>query len=500
MEKPKRGMHAPPLWLALMLLALLLAVLGASQPVLRFHGERAGEPFTVVVDRGITMSALEGGKPRFAITVWRVNESLQRVLSSSTQIHLRFVPGEQLETTLANWVSLVTAAPPTALDTREALIVAVQDQLARGSGRVVVITDQPLPIEDMRLLIVGPAHEAQNVAITHLAAKDRPVPQVMVRLRNESKRAEAHLIIRSDDITQQSTVNLPPMGQSRDYFFDIKSLGETIEARLVETDDQPADDRRWLVREGSFPRIEVRTSLPPSVARMAEVYGQKRPASANSKPLAIVSSLNDLAEDIPAVVVAGSADSQRLNGPIVAAVHPIAQGVQWSSLPQPVAVAPDAPVGWTPVLTIAGKTAVAIRDGPPRRVWVGFDAAGWSSSVDFVIFWANVFSWAGAGEPRYVGHPLSDDRPDWKLLDPPPMNPRPADGQWPGLYVSRDGARHALNAPDVVARATASAQGTLVLPELNRTAQGGTSVGRLLLLASLLLIVASCVVWRPPVY
>src|SRR5947209_20519577 len=60
LEIPKRGWRTPPIWLALVLLALLAALLAAARPVVRPH-RMAGAPLTIMVDRGMSMSAMEDG-------------------------------------------------------------------------------------------------------------------------------------------------------------------------------------------------------------------------------------------------------------------------------------------------------------------------------------------------------------------------------------------------------------------------------------------------------
>src|SRR3954467_8252408 len=53
--RPRRHLAAPPLALALAILAMLLAVVGAARPAV--WDPRGGTPFTTVFDRGATMAA-----------------------------------------------------------------------------------------------------------------------------------------------------------------------------------------------------------------------------------------------------------------------------------------------------------------------------------------------------------------------------------------------------------------------------------------------------------
>src|SRR5689334_9291751 len=59
-RRPRRKMAAPPVALAVALAGMLLAVLAAAAPVVhdvRRTGKGDGTPITIIVDRGIEMSA-----------------------------------------------------------------------------------------------------------------------------------------------------------------------------------------------------------------------------------------------------------------------------------------------------------------------------------------------------------------------------------------------------------------------------------------------------------
>ncbi len=58
-------MKVPPVAVALALASMLLAILAAAQPLVRGVGQAEGLRITVVVDRGIKMSARDGQTIRF---------------------------------------------------------------------------------------------------------------------------------------------------------------------------------------------------------------------------------------------------------------------------------------------------------------------------------------------------------------------------------------------------------------------------------------------------
>src|SRR5260221_6415900 len=57
-RRARRSVRPPPVPLLAILLAMLLALLAAARPTLR----AAGTPLTVIIDRGVTMSATPGGE------------------------------------------------------------------------------------------------------------------------------------------------------------------------------------------------------------------------------------------------------------------------------------------------------------------------------------------------------------------------------------------------------------------------------------------------------
>src|SRR5690348_6648117 len=63
-EHARWKVSAPPIALAMALLAMLSAILGASGPAARWHVGSNSPPITVIVDRGLTMSARGAGDLR----------------------------------------------------------------------------------------------------------------------------------------------------------------------------------------------------------------------------------------------------------------------------------------------------------------------------------------------------------------------------------------------------------------------------------------------------
>jgi hypothetical protein len=233
----------------------------------------------------------------------------------------------------------------------------------------------------------------------------------------------------------------------------VPRLGDVVAVRLHVQDDFEADDVAWLVREGDWPRIEPRGPLPPEVARIAEVYGRSRPATATSPSVVVVASPADLPPGLPGVAVVQTAT--RAGGPVQITAHPVTRNLEADlAALDGVATVAEAPGDdWTPLVRTGGRAAVAVRERPVRQVWVGFDAPGFARSPAFVVFWANVFDWlGGSAGTTFRGHPVGPLGPAWRRVEGsgPAGSPDPEPGLWPGLYRrEEDGALRGVNALEV---------------------------------------------------
>jgi len=442
-EPPRRGFQWPPAWVMLAMVAALLAILGAGRPHSRWPA--GGQPITIIVDRGITMSA--GNEPRFRQVARRVEEHLSKELSSWTAIHLVDVPGSETTARVSNWRSLIDAMPVTAIDTRDALIATVHQKLKESTGLVIAISDQQIDISDPRLIQCPPSTPVDAILISRIAARDKPAAQIMVELLNESARSKATVQITTGDQTSSRTVDLPPRGQRANYFFEPRSVGERIEATVIDG-GAPANSHAWLVREGSFPKIQIETTLDPAVQRMIDVYTRNRPPTNGGETVRVCGSLQDLPDDGTSIVVSPSRESVPFQS-LSFASHPILEHVDPQSISADgLTISSASPRGWTPLISMGDRTLAAYRTEPHRAVWIGFDSPAWERTPSFVIFWANLLDWVGSGGQGYVGHPLTDVNPAWQMISPTGLSPAPLSGQWPGLYKNpSDGQIVAVNAP-----------------------------------------------------
>ncbi len=496
LEIPKSGWEAPPIWVMATLIAILAAILAAARPLIRLTTARH-QPITIVVDRGITMSARREGMTQFSRAAQKLNDALRSRLATSASVDLLTVPGEWKRTSIGQWAGVVAGESPTALDTRDSLRRAIRDRLGNDEGPVIVLSDLPVGIDDPRVVQIAHDGQRQNVAIVHVAARVAPTPQVMVQLKNDSTSGTATIRVSSGIQQIDQRVVLPGHKGRQNYFFDLPSLDSEIEVDLMEADDQPADDRAWLVREGANPKIEARSPLSPELQRMIEVYSRHRPSSAESKTVLVLNSNAQLSRDNPGAIVLPATEPLQLGTPAIAA-HPVTEHVSWDAMPADVRIARNAPADWKPLVTIGGKTLVAVRSDPVRQIWVGFESQAWARTTDFVVFWANVFNWLGEGQEHYGAHGLDEYQPGWKLVTGPNISPRPADGQWPGIYQMPDGQRIALNTPQVDSRAGSHDDWKSRLAEALSSPALGIEAAPYLLLISIGLIILAVLSWKRP--
>lgn len=487
----KRRMKVPPIAVALAIAAMLLSILAAAQPLVRGVGTSRGPRITVIVDRGITMSATENQTIRFRAGADAAQDALIELGYHFEPVDFLTVPGDSTPRVLwSDWTPAVASLAPTALDTSDTLRSTIAARLSAGDGMILVISDQELHRHDPRLIQISPERAPQDIAISTLSARATPRPEVMVRVRNATSQTSAPLIVRSGSQAQTRQIDLPPRGNDRDYFIDMPQLGDAVEAMLDVRDDISADNRAWLVRERSWPRIEVRDSIGPELGRMIDVYESRHAPSRASSTVSIASQLNDLPAKGPMVVVVPAALA-----PIAAAIqiadHPITRDINWDALAPSLSWNADAPKGWQALVSVSGHTLVAARDEPSRQVWVGIGGTHWPASAEFVLFWANVLDWAGQGDERFSGRSLQELTSEWRPID---VSSRSAWGQ-PGIYENGS-QRCAFNATVPELTPSPQTDWRRALASWSRETGRGIRLGPLAILLALTCLTASALTWR----
>lgn len=449
-QSSSRRYDRPPLPVLLCLLAALLGIFAAAQPVL--YRNNITRPLVIVVDRGLTMSGKSAnGGPRYVGMI----RQLAEVIPPWARAEM-LSPGQIAK----HWDIAATQLPdaaaslhPTALNDRQELQMQVAQACHRLDTPVVVaITDFPVAAP---AITVGPDKPPRNVAIASISCRRQPQSgstssprgQVMVRLLNFGNAAHVNLHVQSDGRTQSQDVDVPGNGDAKNCFVDMPSLGASVKAWIDPADDNPLDHAAWLVRQPLWPGVEAHGNVPEPLRRMIQTYTRLRPADESSITVAVQDAALPL-PDSPAVCLPDESSPKNItlsdHPQITTDNDPIGIGnLDWPTMLAGATLA-DPPTGWQVILQADGHPVLATRANP-RQVWAGFNSPRASRSVDYVLFWSRVFDWLGTAGNQYTGitvQPLDDT---WKAID----LAEPSFGETgciPGLYRALDGTLQAVNA------------------------------------------------------
>lgn len=494
----RRHLRRPPLAVAALLIAALLAVLAASRPLIHWGIGRSGPEICIILDHGLTMSA-RGEADWLFRELANHSAPPMRELAGDGPVRLVAVPdGRTRITDRYGWVDLARALPPTAVDTHRALASAVLDALMRSTGLVIVVSNQPLPATSSRVVAIRPQRTPSNVGIVRLAVRDSPRPQLMVAVRNGTALAEAALLVRSDDrAIARQTLELPSGGGQRNYFVDLAEMGTTLAVELIVDDDLPADNRAALVRESAWPAVEPAGTLPAAVQRMIETYGRHRPPSADSARLSVG---GKLPADRRGVLLMPAAEAGPV-GDAEVADHPVTRAVgAWPGGGVDPAGQTDTNT-WTVLVRRGGRMLVGARTAPARQVGVWMHLDEWAKTADFVMFWTNVFDWVGEGGPHYAAHGVGLLADEWTAGEAAAVPAGTPPGLWPGLYRRGDGAWRAVNALDIRLQEQAATDWLSDLSAAVRSTgappRRGVELSAILALLALGFIALAAMTWRP---
>ena len=484
-KRARQAIRPPPLPLAAMILAMLLAVLAAARPVLPASGAGA---VTVLVDRGATMSAKGEARARFIEAASRGADFIRGAAKVDV---LDVLTGARRTSDAGGWQSVVAALPRTAVDTSHLLRAAVLEELARGSGQVVLLSDHAISVDDQRLVQIAPPTPIRNVAITALAAREGPASEVMVVVRNNSAQVAADLHVASAGQDVIRRVHLPPMGKEQRYFVDVPHFGDVIEARLALSDDLEAGHAAWLVREAAPPRLEVRSVIPATLKRMVDVYSRTRPPRQGSPVALILNRREDLMSGDVGAIVDSPTSVDLVAGEVRVVDHALTAVVNWREATQSALAAAQPPAGWKPLVQKGNRTLVAVAEAPSRQVWVGFDAEAWPRSADYVVFWTNVFSWLGGDGRAFAAGQVTVEPDEWKREGEVAADVQP--NAWPGVYRRSDGA---LKAASLGAMSMEMPVTTDRLSALPNRRNPGRDLGSGLSLISIACVALAAACWR----
>jgi hypothetical protein len=430
----RRARRLPSVSVAAVLAAALLGILAAANPRCGFGG-RSSNRFVVIVDRGLTMSAVNSrGQRRFV----EAADSAAGAIGDA-EITWQAVPESDANSP--------RDFQPTAVVDAEAIRFAAQQALRSSQGMVIVLSDQVLKLNDPRVIQISPESPVTNVGIEHFAVRAGAHPQAMVTIFNQSGGSKATLMIRCDGQEIRQDLDLPATGSKKNYFVDLPSSGNVVEAQVIAEDNLDLNHSAWAVRGSAWPKLEARAMLPPELNRMIEVYSRNRPADAGSKVVAVTISGDSNSPNVPTAILAEGGSPVHFTNQILVEDSPLTVGVDWRSALSVTPILPPPAQDWKPMVRVGELVAVAVQETPIRRVWVGFRSDDFARKPDFVIFWSNVFNWLAPGSIEYFSQAIGRLDGNWQLQGLPRVSlPRQDVGLVPGLYRGSDGSLIAVNA------------------------------------------------------
>jgi hypothetical protein len=483
-ERPWRGPEVPPLAIAALLGAAFFAILSASEPLL-IGPAGSGQAVTLIIDRGLTMSARpNGGAFRFVMATASAESSIDEVCPGA-KIILRLVPPVPGSSDDASSYSAESTTPSASADP-DALALAVRRALVDTPGSVVLVSDLQIPVEDPRFVQITPENALNGAGIDSLTVVGDPHPQAMVRVSNQSDSTQASLTLQSDDKQIDSPILLPPRGEAKNYFIDLPNAGAVVEATLHADGDTILNQRAWAVRRDIWPKIVAGEGIGPELRKMIDVYTHLRPSGPDSKEVTMSVSLEPLeGEQVGAAWVLPQPDDVPLDMTQSLKVDssPFStEGVDWLDILSGATAARTGPsADWQPMVTVGNVVVVAARTRPVRQVWVGFQSTDFPDRPDFVVFWSQVFNWLGNAGSVYEASATAPIAGDWI----------------PGLYVDPTGQKQALNAPPMPTQFVTGLDWRATLsnipPQLRRGTRG---IGGFLSIIALILAVVAAATWQ----
>jgi hypothetical protein len=469
--------------LVLMLLALLLAVLAAANPMVPMREPAMGQ-VSIILDRGVTMAMPGKSDEPFRGVLKKCAERVP--LAGNARVLLVPVPGPAIDLTGDTWRAAAERLPATVL--RANLDQIISKQLSQSTGPIVVLSNQAIHSVNPRVMQVLPEPPIDAVAITAIAARASPHPQAMVRLENHSDWKSIHLSINSGANSVERDVALPSRGQSVDGFVDLTAAGSSLIASLTPHSKLDPWATAYLVRNPSGVQLAVDPALDDAVKRMAAVYTKDR--STGPQPLRAIVTNHELPADQPGVWINSITLSGAASATPVAIPHSVTRNViNWPEAGG--AVTP--PDGFEPVVSRQNRIIVAVRVSPRRQVWLNASLSDWEKTPDFVIFFGNVFDWISSSDQDYRSTAPTELGDRWTTTDGGSILPGSNPGEWPGIYRSTTGETAAVNPGEYPMIAVPNSH---VDPAFTSANADGTRLQTPAIFASLVCLLGGLIFWK----
>ena len=205
---PERKLRRPPIEVILLLLAILLTIFAAAGTTVR--SVLRSEPVRLIIDRGVSMS----NPDRYRSTIAKALSALNL---SGQPVDVQFVPGRLMTDDAIDATTLIQENPPTGIDTTNLIPQAVREASSNFAGKIFVVTDHPLEIQDPRILAFYPDKPLNNAGIELIGVRELPSAQVMVRIYNGSTQTQTTLRVSSGKSVLNMPIQLPAAGSTHDF-------------------------------------------------------------------------------------------------------------------------------------------------------------------------------------------------------------------------------------------------------------------------------------------
>ncbi len=431
----RRRLRSPPWPVLLLWLAAGAALLALAQPRVP-AGQAVANHWTVVLSRDPWLAARRQGKQlEYTLLLRQADQWLGPQVG---RITLMPAPQKVIQCSRSQWLEQADNWTPVATGAAEATRRAVLQALAESDRPVLLVGNRAIDLRDPRLFVLAQARLLENVGIDYFAAVASPLGQAMVRLLNHSDRKNALLTLSDGQTPTSLTVDLPPRGQSRDYFVDLPRLGPWLEAHITPDDDFAADNRAWISRRGRSAVAVAAGALSPPLQKMVAVWNRLRADPASGLRVMVASDLADHPAEEPMVLMPPA--TQPLQAPLRIAAHPITEHIDWQNVERDGWAAPSPPSGFSPLVSdAAGRTLLAIRSEPARQVWIGLQSAELFNSSDWVLLFSQAMQWIGGPSARWLSEDAAAISGAWKTVSAAPPEGSAQQGWWPGLYENGQG-------------------------------------------------------------
>lgn len=505
-QQARRQLHIPPIAVTAILSSIALLIIAAADPHLSTRS--SPQPVTLIVDRGITLSASQDGMVRYQQLAHRLSD--RKDITVEKLLFIPSLPASRQGG--SDWLAQVQAAPPTAINTTDLIRHAVFRELSQSDREVVVLTDHHVEPDNPRVQVMAPRVLLRNIGISYLGVRVRPdgKGELLIRVYNNSALHEATLTITADQSTRHN-LSLPPLGREKDYVFSLQIGGDVITASVSPGGDIAADDTAWLLRSPAALNTEIVGAIPADLARFIEIYTAHRTHRSTAAKVLIGpqgSSFSPMSSSIQFAMHYQPADTSAVDAKTIAIEsHPVTRHLDVGRFISDLRMTDSPPPsGYKTLATVGGRVILAVSESAPLKIWVGFQSGSFSKDPSFVMFWADVLDWLSGQGEDYSYQSVRQLGRGWQRIEPDhPVAEEP--GLLAGIWRNTEGHLIALNAAvapltvePLATDTSLSMTGSLSDAGAAATVKyrPGTSVSRWILVAGALCLVLATATWPRP--